>query len=210
MLGIHDLWAFLLASFVLWITPGPDTMYILARSVAQGRRAGVLSALGIGSGVVVHTTVAAVGLSALLVTSAWAFTAVRWAGALYLIHLGVSALRSRRQSLAMPSAAPARLREIYRQGVLSNVFNPKVAIFFLSFLPQFVAPEARGPWPFLVLGTAFAVGGTLWCLGVALGAATLTRSLRRRPRALVWLDRVTGGVYIALGLNLLRGRAHAA
>src|SRR5262249_24774944 len=106
MLGTHDLWAFLLASFLLWITPGPDTMYILARSIAQGSRAGVLSVLGIGTGIVVHTVFAAFGLSALLATSAVAFQVVKYAGAVYLIYLGIKALRRKSTSLATPEVAP--------------------------------------------------------------------------------------------------------
>jgi threonine/homoserine/homoserine lactone efflux protein len=211
MLGTHDLWAFLLASVLLWITPGPDNMYILARSIAQGRRAGIVSALGIGSGVLIHTLAAALGLSAVLAASSWAFLAVKTAGAAYLIYLGVAALRRPAAPLAAPTLDIVSGWRVYRQGVLSNLLNPKVAVFFLAFLPQFVDPSPRwGPLPFLVLGGLFVVGGTLWCVFFALGAATATSTLRRSPRLLVWLERLSGGVYIALGLNLLRSRPQSA
>jgi len=211
MVGTHDLWAFLAASFLLWLTPGPDTMYILGRSIAQGRRAGVMSALGIGSGLLIHTLLAAFGLSAILAASAWAFAAVKTAGALYLIYLGLQALRKKVGTLAAPDLSPLGSWRVYRQGVVSNTLNPKVAIFFLAFLPQFVDPAAGlGPMPFLFLGAIFVVGGTLWSLGQAVCAASATRAIRRNPALLGWLERLSGCVYIALGLNLLRSKPQPA
>lgn len=211
MFGTHDFLTFLLASFLLWITPGPDTMFILARSIALGTRAGILSVLGIGTGTVVHTMFAAFGLSALLARSAAAFDAVKYAGAIYLIYLGIQALRKKDSSLTTTEVTQTSAWRIYRQGVATNVLNPKVAIFFLAFLPQFVDPrENLGPLPFLFLGGAFVVGGTLWCLGVAIGAASATRAIRSHPRTVTLLERVSGCVYIGLGLNLLRARHKAA
>ena len=211
MFGTHDLWAFLAASVLLWLTPGPDTMYILARSVAQGRRAGVLSALGIGSGLLIHTLLAAFGLSAILAASAWAFAVVKTAGALYLICLGIQALWKKVGNPDAPDVAPIGNWHVYRQGVVTNTLNPKVAIFFLAFLPQFVDPAAgRGPMPFLLLGAIFVAGGTLWCLGQAVCAASATRTIRRHPALLGWPERLSGCVYIALGLNLLRSRPQPA
>lgn len=205
--GTHDLWAFLVASLLLWLTPGPDTMYILARSVVQGRRAGVMSALGIGSGLLIHTLLASFGLSAILATSAWAFAVVKTAGAAYLVYLGVKTLRNRTAPLATQGLIPSSSWRVYREGVVCNTLNPKVAIFFLALLPQFVDPAARlGPMPFLFLGTIFVMGGTLWCLGQALCAAGATRTIRRNPALLRWLERVSGCVYIALGVNLLRSK----
>jgi threonine/homoserine/homoserine lactone efflux protein len=186
-------------------------MYILTRSVSQGRRAGILSALGIGSGVLVHTAFAASGLSVILRTSAWAFAIVKWAGAAYLMFLGIKALVNRGETLAAPDVSPMSVGRIYRQGVLTNVLNPKVAVFFLAFLPQFVDPLAgSGPIPFLVLGGLFVFGGTLWCLVVAVSAATATRAIRENARWVRWLERVAGCVYIALRLNLLRSKPQPA
>lgn len=211
MLGTHDLWAFLAASFLLWLTPGPDTMYILTRSISQGRRAGVMSALGIGSGLLIHTLLAAVGLSAILETSAWAFAVVKIAGATYLIYLGLQALRKKIGTLGTPDLSPVGSWRVYRQGVVSNTLNPKVAIFFLALLPQFVDPAAGlGPMPFVFLGAIFVIGGTLWSLGQAVCAASATQTIRRNPALLRWLDRLSGCVYIALGLNLLRSKPQAA
>lgn len=211
MTGIHDLPAFLLASFLLWITPGPDTMFILARSIASGSRSGVLSVLGISTGILVHTAFAAFGLSALLATSAVAFGVLKVAGACYLIVLGVQALRKRSHGLATPEVRATNPWRVYRQGVTTNVLNPKVAIFFLAFLPQFVDSRATpGPVPFLLLGGFFVVGGTLWCLGIALCASLATRAIRSHPQAMVWLERLSGCVYIGLGLNLLRAKPQTA
>jgi threonine/homoserine/homoserine lactone efflux protein len=131
--------------------------------------------LGIGSGLLIHTRFAAFGLSPILGTSAWAFTAVKVAGAAYLIYLGFQALRRKVGSLATPAVSPVSGWWVYRQGVLTNTLNPKVAIFFLAFLPQFVDPAAGfGPMSFLLLGAMFVVGGTLWSLGQAVCAASAT------------------------------------
>jgi threonine/homoserine/homoserine lactone efflux protein len=211
MNGTHDLSSFLLASFLLWITPGPDTMFILARSIALGSRAGALSVLGISTGILIHTAFAAFGLSALLATSAVAFGLLKLAGALYLIFLGIQALRKKPHDIATPKVEAIGPLRIYRQGVTTNVLNPKIAIFFLAFLPQFV--DARidaGPVPYLLLGGIFVLGGTLWCLGVALCAAKATGAIRKNPQAMVWLERLSGCVYIGLGMNLMRAKPQPA
>lgn len=208
MFGIHNLSAFLLSSFLLWITPGTDTMYILARSISQGRQAGLISVLGISSGILVHTTFAAFGLSAILATSAWTFTTIKIAGAIYLIYLGIQAWLSKSPSLSTPEINSMSSWQIYRQGVITNVLNPKVAIFFLAFLPQFVEPAAGfGALPFLLLGILFVTGGTVWCLLLARFAAIATNTIRGNKKFSVWLERITGCVYIGLGLNLLRSKS---
>ena len=165
----------------------------------------VLSVLGIGTGILVHTAFAAFGLSALLATSAVAFGMVKFTGALYLIFLGIQALRKKSHGFATPEVEATGSWRIYRQGMTTNVLNPKIALFFLAFLPQFVDTRTHpGPVPFLLLGGLFVLGGTLWNLGVALCAAKATRAFRSNPRTMVWLERLSGCVYIGLGLNLLR------
>jgi len=204
MEGTRDFWLFLLASFLVWITPGPDIMYIVARSVSQGRGAGVMSAFGIGTGVLIHTGFAVVGLSAVLVASSRAFFLVQCAGATYLIYLGLQAFRPR--SLPPDSSdrpADGRWR-IYRQGVVTNVLNPKVAVFFLAFLPQFVDLDSGlGPLLFLFLGFVFGVGGTLWNLAVAIVAETAASRIRREGGMTGRLERIAGCVYVGMGLYLL-------
>lgn len=208
MFGTHSLSTFLLSSFLLWITPGTDTMYILARSISQGRQAGFISALGISSGGLVHTVLAAFGLSAILATSAWAFTIIKIAGAAYLIYLGLQAWLKKSQSLSTPEVNSMSYWQVYRQGVVTNILNPKVTIFFLAFLPQFVDLTAGfGALPFLLLGILFVTGGTVWCLLLAGFAATATNTIRGNEKVSGWLERITGCVYIALGLNLLRSKS---
>ena len=183
-------------------------MYILARSISQGRQAGLISALGISSGTLIHTIFAAFGLSAILATSAWAFTAIKIAGAAYLIYLGLQVWLKKSQPFSTPEINSMSRRQIYRQGVMTNVLNPKVALFFLAFLPQFVDPTAGfGALPFLWLGFLFVTGGTIWCLLLARFAAMATSMARGNEKILGWLERITGCLYIGLGLNLLRSRS---
>ena len=174
--------------------------------MAQGRAAGLWSVLGISTGSVVHTLAAAFGLSAILATSASAFTIVKLAGAAYLVYLGVKMLLER-------SSAPAAGLEqvpahdgawtIYRAGLLTNVLNPKVALFFLAFLPQFVAPDAGSRvLAFLFLGAVFVFNGTLWCLVLVLGASALSGRLRRNAAGARRLRRATGAVFVGLGARL--------
>ncbi|MFY1825245.1 LysE family translocator [Myxococcus fulvus] len=195
--------AFLLAGLVLNLTPGPDTMYVLARSMGQGRSAGFVSALGICVGCLFHIAAAALGLSALLATSAMAFLVVKWVGALYLVWMGLQMLRSRRGPDAVHALAPTSHWRIFRDGVVTNVLNPKVALFFLAFLPQFVDPS-RGDTglQFVLLGLLFDVTGTLWLCFIAAVAGAFGGWLRRSPRFAVWQQRVTGGVFVALGARL--------
>ena len=207
MFGTHGLGIFLAASFFVWITPGPDTMYIVTRSVTQGRRAGLFSALGIGAGCVLHTLLAAFGLSVLLATSAWAFAVFKTVGAFYLIYLGVRAFRSHHQPEVAKPQPNIGDSAIFRQGFLTNAFNPKVAIFFLAFLPQFVDSSiAPGPLPFLFLGAVFVIGGTIWCVLIALLASSARMMMQRNSLSQNILHRVAGCVYIALGVHLLRSR----
>lgn len=204
MLGIHDIGLFILAGLVLNVTPGPDTAYILGRSLQSGWRGGAAAALGIGSGCLVHVTGAAVGLSALLAASATLFTLVKLAGAAYLIYIGARMLVSRQASLAIETFGGARsLRYIFWQGALTNILNPKVALFFLAFLPQFVAADSpHKSLAFLLLGGIFVLNGTLWCLGIAAFAARAAGRIRQSGRAILWINRALGSLFVALGLRM--------
>lgn len=205
MSDTHALALFMLAALALNITPGPDMLYVAARGAGEGRAAGIASALGIGAGTLVHIAAVALGLSALLAAVPVAYTVVRIAGGAYLVYLGVRALRSR-AALGVATLEPAPLGAVFRQGVVTNVLNPKVALFFLAFLPQFVDP-ARGSAArqIVVLGLLFDTSGTLVNLAVALGASGAAARLRRAGRASTVLHRLTGGVFIALGLRLAIG-----
>jgi threonine/homoserine/homoserine lactone efflux protein len=204
MPGIHDLALFVVSGLLLNITPGVDTLYVVGRGTKQGFRAGVIAALGIGAGCCVHTLAAALGLSAILAASATAFTVVKWIGAAYLVWLGIVLLRSgpRRTGRAAAPPAAASMRKIFAQGFLTNVLNPKVALFFLAFLPQFIDSDApRKALAFLFLGFVFVVNGTLWNVFVAWSAASFSRHLAGGS-ATLWLDRAIGGVFVYLGIRL--------
>jgi threonine/homoserine/homoserine lactone efflux protein len=204
MFGIHDFALFVATGILLNLTPGPDTLYILGRSVAHGRRAGVASALGISVGSLFHTGAAALGLSAFLATSAWAFTFVKLAGAAYLIFLGVRALIERQHELSMPAHFQRRgAGAAFRQGIVTNILNPKVALFFLAFLPQFI--EAGAPsktLAFILLGLTFVVTGTIWCLILAWFSSAFSARLRESPTVAAWMSRAVGSLFVFLGLRL--------
>jgi RhtB (resistance to homoserine/threonine) family protein len=207
MAGIQHLWLFIVSGLLLNITPGPDSLFIMARSASQGWRAGLVACWGIGAGVFVHVFAAALGLSALLATSAMAFTAVKIVGAAYLVWIGLGMLRQRRAADAAP-AAPDTPRtipyaQIFRQGFLTNVLNPKVALFFLAFVPQFIAPDAASkPLAFLLLGAIFDFNGMLWCHALALFTAFASHRLQVGAAVARCLNRAIGAMFVALGVRL--------
>ncbi|MBI5130484.1 MAG: LysE family translocator [Rhodopseudomonas palustris] len=205
MLGIHDFWLFVASGLLLNVTPGPDTAFIVGRGLQFGWRGGAAAALGVSAGCLVHVTAAAVGLSALLMASTLAFTAVKLIGAAYLIWLGIGMLLSRATGFAATSDdAPAlRPAQVFRQGMLTNALNPKVALFFLAFLPQFVDADApHKALAFLVLGLIFVGNGTLYCLALAAFAARASDRLRRSGPLLQWINRGLGALFVALGLRV--------
>jgi len=205
MLGIHHYWLFIATAIVLVITPGQDTFFILGRSLASGRAAGVAAALGITAGSIIHTCLAALGLSALLATSPYAFMAVKFAGAAYLVYVGVRALLARASSLPGADAGGSAdgRAAAFRQGILSNLLNPKVALFFLALMPQFIsAGSTHKVAAFLALGMTFVTLGIAWCLVLAIGAAKLRGAFLRRPSMALILNRIAGAMFIALGLRL--------
>jgi threonine/homoserine/homoserine lactone efflux protein len=206
VLGTHHLGLFVLSGLLLNVTPGPDTLYIVGRSSAQGGKAGSVAALGIGTGALVHVCAAALGLSALLAASATAFTAVKLVGAAYLIYVGISLIRAR-ASTAGPAELPrANFRGIFLQGFLTNVLNPKVALFFLAFLPQFVSVDAPSKAvAFLLLGAIFDFNGTLWNLLVAWSTARLSARITASRRITPWLNRCIGTLFVGLGLRIAFG-----
>jgi threonine/homoserine/homoserine lactone efflux protein len=204
MLGIHDYWLFVLTGALLNLAPGQDTFYIVGRSLAQGTRVGIVSALGINAGSVVHTFAAAIGLSAILAASASAFMVLKLVGAVYLVYLGVRMLMASGAASSPPATLPAHSTwTAFRQGMLTNLLNPKVALFFLAFMPQFIDAESTTKvLAFIVLGATFVFTGTTWCLILALAAGKMRDSFVRRPKQMGLVSRVTGGVFVLLGLRL--------
>jgi threonine/homoserine/homoserine lactone efflux protein len=196
-------WLFIVASLVLIATPGQDMILVMSRSVAQGSAAGVVTAAGVSVGLVGHTMLATLGLGAILRTSEWLFLALKLIGAAYLVYLGVQLLRAKQHELAISAGAPRSLPRLFVDGALSNISNPKIAVFYFAFLPQFVLPGAQHPTlTVFVLGLVFA-GLTFLVKGpVGLAAGLLSAWLRSRPKALTWLYRTSGAVLIGLGVRL--------
>lgn len=191
----------LTASLALISTPGQDNLYVLTRGIAQGRRAALVSSWGVCAGLLVHTTLAAVGLSAILASSAAAFQVVKYAGAAYLVYLGVKTLLDRGGFSVPEEGRPAaRLRSVFFQGMLSNVLNPKVALFFLAFLPQFAG--SSGALSFLALGALFTLITLVFTGFVALFSGALGGWLRSRPGPAKVVRYATGGILVGLGARL--------
>lgn len=194
--------AFLVAAFALNLAPGPDMLYVIGRSVGQGRKAGVVSSLGVFVGCWAHILSAAFGIAALLRSSPVAFNVVRYAGAAYLIYLGIKML-AQKTDLSSQQLKAESLGAIFRQGAITNVLNPKVAIFFLAFLPQFIdAHRGSVALQIIVLGLIFNVGGTLVNLAVAYAGGTLGELLRRNQSIARLQRRFTGLIFVGLGLRL--------
>ncbi|WP_027815882.1 LysE family translocator [Paraburkholderia bannensis] len=210
MLGITHFGFFLVAVLLLNVTPGPDTAYIVGRSVAQGRSAGLVSALGISAGCCVHALACAFGLTALLAASATAFTVIKLVGACYLCYLGVRLILTK-QTDATPAAPtnaatgaqPRPLRQLFLSGFWTNVLNPKVVLFFVSFFPQFVAVTSPHKiLAFLALGSVFVLMSTVWNSFVAWIAGSVTQRFSGKPGIRKWLDRTVGSAFVGLGVKL--------
>jgi threonine/homoserine/homoserine lactone efflux protein len=230
--GAHDLALFAAAALLVNLTPGPDMLFVAGSGAAHGRRAGLLAALGVSAGCMLHIALAAVGLSALLAASVTAFAIVKWIGAAYLVWMGFAMLRARAAATgsaghaAVGDAAMApRPTRVFWQGALTNALNPKVALFFLAFLPQFIAPGVAGQalafvalgalfnepgtanqgWAFVMLGALFNTGGLVVNAVVALAASAAREGLAGRGGAShvgVWLQRAVGVLFVGLGLKL--------
>lgn len=208
MFGIINYKLFILSGILLNITPGADTLYILGRGISQGRKSAIISALGISTGCLVHTILAAFGLSAILQNSIFAFNLIKWAGAIYLIYLGIKSFKSKGLSLEnLENTDVVSSKKIFWEGVFTNTLNPKVALFFLSFLPQFISVNnSYGSIPFLILGFTFIVTGTLWGMILSFTSAIFTRKMKENKNISARLNKITGIVFITLGIKLLNAK----
>jgi threonine/homoserine/homoserine lactone efflux protein len=194
---------FIIASLALIITPGQDMILVMSRSISQGAKAGVATAAGVSTGLLGHTLLAALGLGALLRASEIMFMAVKLIGAAYLIYLGVLHFRQKGMNLDVQTMTPVPLKKLYFQGALSNLSNPKIAIFYFAYLPQFVPADTVNPTlRLLFLGTTFAILTFMIKGPVGFTAGILSNWLRSRPAVSVWINRISGGVLVALGLKL--------
>ena len=195
----HTLWLFVVASIALALTPGPDVIYIVTRTAGEGRTAGLIAALGVGAGIVVHTVAAACGLSGFLFAIPGAYDAIKFIGAAYLIYLGVHVLLVHSAG-PLQWFQPGASRNAFWQGVLTNILNPKVSLFFLAFLPQFVDPSAGNfAMQFFFWGLLFNLIGTTINLAIALGASQISIRLNRKSKATALMRTVEASVFLALG-----------
>ena len=213
MFGTQDLPLFIASGLLLNMVPGPDSLLIVTRTAGQGWRAGSVAALGVGAGTFVHVLAAALGLSALIAASATAFTLVKLAGAAYLVFIGLGLLfRRSRVSSTVASAgagAPAlRLGTVFCQGFLTNVLNPKVAVFFLAFVPQFIKADATDKaMAFIALGTLFNINSMLWAHALVITTVAARRRVRVSGHAVAWLNRAVGAVFVSFGVRLALAEA---
>ena len=206
MIDAQQLLLFIAAGWLLNLTPGPDVLYIVTRALKNGLRVGLVAGLGIAAGCLVHVGAAAVGVGALLAASSTAFTLLKWLGAAYLLWLGIGALRSRARVQLDGSAATAAPQSMWRnvaRGFVANAVNPKVALFFMAFLPQFVTAGAPAGPQMVVLGALFAAQTVIVFGAIAAAAGTLGSVLARKPQLAAWLDRGSGALLIALAIHLL-------
>jgi threonine/homoserine/homoserine lactone efflux protein len=218
--ALDQLLLFVAAGLLLNLTPGPDVLYIVSHALRSGARAGMVAALGITAGCFVHIIAAAVGVSALMAASSTAFTVLKWAGAAYLVYVGLHLLLSRGESAMQLEAAGAEFtgargqfayKSIFFRGFWTNALNPKVALFFLAFVPQFIAPSIEHkPLAFLLLGLLFNFNGLWVNLGWALAAAWLARRVGAVQKSLRTLDRIAGAMFVGFGFKLALTTAPSA
>ncbi|MGF9766653.1 LysE family translocator [Bacillus albus] len=207
MYGIINYEVFLLTGILLNLIPGADTMYIVGRSISQGRKAGVYSVFGIITGSLVHTLLVAFGLSIILTKSIVLFNTIKVIGVIYLVYLGIKMILDKTNVAFQASSNKLNIRKIYVQGLLTSLTNPKVSLFFIAFLPQFIDTKASGPMPFIILGLTFTVTGLLWCLFVAYFSSYVTKKLRGNQKVGMILNKITGMIFIGMGLKLLQTKA---
>lgn len=204
MYGIQNFELFCLSAIVLSVTPGPDTFYILGRTISQGTNSGIASVLGISTGVLIHTIAAAIGLSTILATSALVFKIIKLIGAAYLIYLGITLILSSKDTHALNknNLSSRSLWKIYRQGVITNVLNPKVALFFLSFLPQFIDPSHGNVTSLIFLGITYVITCTIWYLIVAVFSSAIAMTFQKNTLWIRSINKISGGIFIGIGLSL--------
>lgn len=205
MFGIENFIVFVTTGILLNLYPGPDSLYIIGRSMSQGRLAGVFAVLGISSGSLVHTFIGSIGLSALLLSSAKAFLIVKYMGAGYLFYQAILMIKDSK-TYTFPgsqSLMTGSLFKIYKQGALTNILNPKVALFFMALLPQFISTTSQNKsLSFILLGLVFISTGTIWCLLLALFSSFLGQRLRSNSSILRWMLRANAGLFTYLGIRL--------
>lgn len=205
MSGIENFSLFIISAIIFVLTPGIDTIFILNKSLTKGKKTGFYSSLGICSGILVHTSFAALGLSIILAKSAIAFSLIKYLGAAYLIYIGLKALFSKKETLSFKQQTETTesIWTSYRSGIITNVLNPKVALFFLSFFPQFISKtNTDSALPFFILGFTYAGLGIIWCFILAHFSATFSNKLKKNEKFNFWLNKTSSVIYILMGLKI--------
>ena len=210
MSGIINFETFLLAGILLNITPGNDTIFILTKSMAQGKKAGIMSVLGIGTGNIIHTLLAALGLSMIIAKSILLFNIIKYIGAVYLLYIGVKMflIKSPIGANVSDTNQSVNYFNIYKAGVITNVLNPKVALFFIAFLPQFIDPNLANTFlPFITLGVVFTTTGTIWCFLLTVFASMIFSKLKKNSKISIYINKFCGTALIMLGLKVAFSRS---
>lgn len=209
MSGIENLWLFVVSGIILNILPGPDSLYIISHSASMGFRGGSAASLGIGTGTLVHIFVAAFGLSAILATSATAYTLVKFLGCIYLLYIGTTMVIGKKTDAEASLPGPAVMKQqesigrVFYMGFLTNVLNPKVALFFIAFVPQFIALDAPNiPLAFILLGLIFNFNGMIWYHFLAWFSAAIGAQFQRNKALTRWLTRGAGLLFAYFGVSL--------
>ena len=209
MVTLTQVLTFLLAAILITASPGPDNLMVLSMGISRGRMQGIAFGLGCALGCVSHTLLAALGVSAIVAASPLAFTALKWAGGAYLVWLGIGALRNAGSSTVATGASAdhTALHTLFLKGMLANAINPKVVLFFLSFLPQFVVPEQGAvAWQLGILGLVFTAQAAILFSALGYFAGTIGGWLNRTPRAGIWMDRIAGTIFVGLGIRIIASR----
>lgn len=204
-MGIENLITFMVTALFFIMTPGMDTIFVLNKSIGQGRKSGVYATLGVNTGVLTHTFFAALGLSVLIAQSAYAFTIIKYAGAIYLIYLGFLKLKNKNEFLPTKKETQQeqKSKSDFWSGFLTNTLNPKVALFFLALFPQFINPaQIENPVPFMLLGFTYAAIGIVWFLILAFFASVFSQKIKNNPSSGVWLNKISGVVFIVMGIKI--------
>jgi len=204
-MGIEHFWTFFITTLIFMITPGIDTFFILNKSIGEGHKAGIYASFGIICGVLAHTSFAALGLSLLIARSALAFAMLKYAGAAYLLYLGIIKIirNEKMKAFQQKPVTVSSSRQNFFSGFVTNVLNPKVALFFLAFFPQFISPSyISSPVPFFALGVTYALMSMVWFCGLSYFAAAFSAKLLANEKAGSWLDKISGLVFILMGLKI--------
>ncbi|WKB81852.1 LysE family translocator [Cellulophaga omnivescoria] len=204
-MGVENFITFLFTAFIFIATPGLDTIFVLNKSITQGKKSGIRATLGINTGILVHTIFAALGLSVLLSKTNYAFTTIKYAGFIYLLFLGITKLKNSNKALKLEEhKKPKKQKSDFWSGFITNTLNPKVALFILAFFPQFINPtQIKNPLPFIILGTTFAILGTIWYVALTFFASSFTQKINNNPNFNLWLNRLSGIAFILMGISIV-------